>query len=610
MMRRALLPRAVARPVTWTTALRAAFAAAVTAALAVPVHAAGTPAHAAPGAVPLVPPLAPLAATPASAMAPVLQRYQLDAASLEHIYTVRNGAARAAAFQRFYGEWLAALDALPFDSYGVDDRIDWVMLRNQIGFEQRELEAAGQRQAEAQYLMPFLRPLIDMAEARRLMQPQDGAQSAAVMQKALNEVRAATGKLASSPAWDSAKPYATRSTASRAVRTIRATSQDLKDWYEYYAGYDPQFAWWAKRPYEDLAKELTAYADQLQERLVGKSAKLLNVTGDPIGREGLVSALQREMIPYTPEELMALAEKELAWGEAELRKAAREMGYGDDWHAAMEKVKTLYVPPGQQTGMVRGLAQEAINYVTANDLVTVPEVARRSWRMDMLSPEAQLVSPFFLGGDTILVSYPTDAMTHEQKLMTMRGNNPHFSRATVHHELIPGHHLQMFMSARYHPERMLFDTPFYVEGWAVYWEMLLYERGFAVKPEDRIGMMFWRNHRAARILFSLGFHLGKITPEQAVDMLVQRVGHEPDNARAEVRRSFNGDYPPLYQAGYMIGALQLRALAREMTASGWPLKQFHDTVLQSGELPIELLRARLKGQRIERNFAPTWRFYQ
>jgi hypothetical protein len=285
------------------------------------------------------------------------------------------------------------------------------------------------------------------------------------------------------------------------------------------------------------------------------------------------------------------------------------MGYGDDWHAAMEKVKTLYVPPGEQTAMVRGLAQEAIGYVTANDLVTVPEVARRSWRMDMLSPEAQLVSPFFLGGDTILVSYPTDTMTHEQKLMTMRGNNPHFSRATVHHELIPGHHLQMFMSARYHPERMLFDTPFYVEGWAVYWEMLLYERGFAVKPEDRIGMMFWRNHRAARILFSLGFHLGKITPEQAVDMLVQRVGHEPDNARAEVRRSFNGDYPPLYQAGYMIGALQLRALARELMASGMTLKQFHDSVLQSGELPIELLRARLKGQRIEKTFAPSWRFY-
>ena len=77
-----------------------------------------------------------------------------------------------------------------------------------------------------------------------------------------------------------------------------------------------------------------------------------------------------------------------------------------------------------------------------NNLVTIPETAREGWRMEMMSPERQLVSPFFLGGETILVSYPTDTMTHEQKLMSMRGNNRHFTRAVTHHELIPGHHLQ------------------------------------------------------------------------------------------------------------------------------------------------------------------------
>ena len=140
--------------------------------------------------------------------------------------------------------------------------------------------------------------------------------------------------------------------------------------------------------------------------------------------------------------------------------------------------------------------------------------------------------------------------------------------------------------------------------------MLLYERKFAVKPEDRIGMMFWRNHRAARILFSLGFHMGRITPEQAVDMLIKRVGHEPDNARAEVRRSFNGDYPPLYQAGYMIGALQLRALKRELVDSGrMPLLDYHDSILMGGMLPIEMVRARLKKEKIGKDFKAGWRFY-
>ena len=559
---------------------------------------------------PLTPPMASFGPSQ-QAMPALIQRYQLDHASLAHLYTVRNGLARDAEFDRFYRQWLAALDGLPFDTLGVEDRIDWVMLRNQIEFELREQGDVASRFRDAEPLVPFARPLIDLAEARRLMQAQDGRATAALLQKSLGEVQRATERLKAGGDLSSAKPLASRSTANRAVSVLGDLSTDLKEWYGYYDGYDPQLTWWVKQPYVTLNKAIADYSALLDERLVGKaSAKLLNVTGDPIGRTGLVSALKREMLPYTPEELMALAEKELAWGEAELRIASREMGFGDDWRAAMEKVKNMYVAPGEQPAMVRALAREAIDYVTKNDMVTVPEVALRSWRMDMLSAESQMISPFFLGGDTIQVSYPTDAMNHEQKLMTMRGNNPHFSRAVVHHELIPGHHLQMFMADRYQPQRKLFDSPFFVEGWAVYWEMLLYDRKFAVKPEDRIGMMFWRNHRAARILFSLGFHLGKITPEQAVDMLIKRVGHEPDNARAEVRRSFNGDYSPLYQAGYMIGALQLRALNKELVGGGaMSLKRFHDGILEGGMLPAELVRARLKGEKIPRDFRPTWRFY-
>ena len=562
-------------------------------------------------AAPVTPPLSHFA--PASQTMPaVIQRYQLDLASMEHKYTVTHGVSRTAAMREFYQQWRALLDTLPFDSYGVEDRIDLVMLRNQIDFDLREQAAQSKRFAEAERLVPFVRPLIEMTEARRMMQAQDGAASAALLQRALAAVRTAQADLLAGGDINAAKPMASRSVANRAVQVIATTAKDLKEWHAYYEGFDPQLSWWVKRPYAELDKALTDYSASLNERLVGKSSPtLLNVTGDPIGRDGLMSALQRDMIPYTPEELMALAEKELAWGEAELRRASAEMGFGTNWPAAMEKVKTLYVAPGEQPAMVRKMAQEAISYIDENKLVTVPEVARRSWRMDMLSPERQLASPFFLGGDTILVSYPTDSMTHEQKLMTMRGNNPHFSRAVVHHELIPGHHLQLFMADRYQPQRKLFDSPFFVEGWAVYWEMLLYERKFAVTPEDRIGMMFWRNHRAARILFSLGFHLGKITPEQAVDMLVKRVGHEPDNARAEVRRSFNGEYPPLYQAGYMIGALQMRELKRELVDGGqMPLLDFHDKILQGGMLPMELVRARLKGERIGKDFKAGWRFYK
>jgi uncharacterized protein (DUF885 family) len=61
----------------------------------------------------------------------------------------------------------------------------------------------------------------------------------------------------------------------------------------------------------------------------------------------------------------------------------------------------------------------------------------------------------------------------------------------------------------------------------------------------------------------------------------------------------------------MIGALQLRAMKRELVDTGkMSLLDFHDQILMGGMLPQELVRARLKGEKIPRDFKPGWRFYQ
>ncbi len=316
------------------------------------------------------------------------------------------------------------------------------------------------------------------------------------------------------------------------------------------------------------------------------------ITGRPIGREALLLELAGEMIPYTPEELIALANAEFAWCDREMLKASRDLGFGNDWRKALEKVKTLHVQPGQQPELIRFLAFEAIDYLKKHDLVTVPPLAAETWRMEMMSPQRQLVNPFFTGGETISVAFPTSTMSHEAKLQSMRGNNKHFSRATVHHELIPGHHLQLFMNARTNTHRRQFGTPFWVEGWALYWEFVLYDHGFPKTAEDRVGFLFWRMHRCARIIFSLEYHLGKKSPQECIDFLVERVGHERDNATAEVRRSFQGNYGPLYQAAYMLGGLQIRALRKELVDSGkMTERDFHDRILQAGNMPIAMVRA-------------------
>ncbi|MBI4419600.1 MAG: DUF885 family protein, partial [Gemmatimonadetes bacterium] len=172
-----------------------------------------------------------------------------------------------------------------------------------------------------------------------------------------------------------------------------------------------------------------------------------------------------------------------------------------------------------------------------------------------------------------------------------------------------GHHLQGFMTARYHPHRRVFQTPFWSEGQALYWEMFLWDHGFHLSPEDRIGALFWRMHRSARIIFSLNFHLGKMTPPQAIQFLVDTVNFERANAEGEVRRSFGGQYSPLYQVAYMIGGLQLRALHQELVASRRMTERgFHDAILEGGPMPIAMVRARLAKLALTREGPAPWRF--
>lgn len=544
----------------------------------------------------------------ASEMRGLIERYSVDRASLNRFHTVAFSPARLARLKQFCSEWRARLAEINFDSMSQAGRVDYLLFKNQLDYELRQFDIQSKQVAETESLIPFAKTIIELEEARRRMESINSEKTAALLtslSKQINDIRKAA---------ETSKPETVKmkkTVANRASVTINSLRNTLKDWFGFYNGYDPMFTWWVGEPYKQVDKSLGDYAAFLREKIVGVKPDDSNaIIGDPIGREALLSELAYEMIPYTPEELIAIAKKEMDWCEAEMVKASRELGYGDDWHKALEHVKTLHVEPGKQPELIRELALEAIEFVDKHDLVTVPQLARDTWRMEMMSPERQLVSPFFLGGETILVSYPTNTMAHEQKMMSIRGNNIHFSRATVFHELIPGHHLQGFMTQRYRAYRSLFSTPFWTEGWSLYWEMLLWDMNFAKSPENRIGMLFWRMHRSARIMFSLGFHLEQMTPEQCIDLLVKRVGHELDNATAEVRRSFNGTYGPLYQCAYLLGGLQFRALHKELVESGkMTNRAFHDFILKENRIPVEMVRALLTNQKLARDFSTSWKFY-
>src|SRR5687767_3290343 len=562
--------------------------------------------------------------------------YDADLGSIDRFYSTSGGSRgwgrqgnnynspeRRARLLQLNNDYLEQLDKLSFDNMSINGKVDFILFKRNLEDAKYQWQEEEKNYGQVSEYFPFSDRIYALEKPRRRGAAVNGQQVA----KELNAIEKEIEKAIDGLKNEEAIEMKLANLASEAAKGLQGS---LKNMFDFYNGYDPMFTWWVPKTYGNVDSLLNIYATILKNKarpparagtdgdddLVGRGKEPSNqkddgsgIIGNPIGSKELMRQLQLEFIPYSAEELVEIANKEFAYCDAELLKASREMGFGNNWKAAQEKVKNSYVAPGLQPEAMYDLYRQSVDFLKKNDLLTIPVLSEETWRMSMMSPERQLVNPFFLGGETLIISYPTNTMNYEDKLMSMRGNNPHFSRATVHHELIAGHHLQGYMTNRNKTYRN-FSTPFWVEGNALYWELLLWEMKFPRSPEDRIGMLFWRMHRCARIIFSLNYHLGKWTPQQCIDFLVDRVGHERANAEGEVRRSFVGGYSPLYQVAYMIGGLQLYSLKKELVDSKkMSYKQYHDAIFRENAMPIEMLRAILINQDLKKDFKTSWLFY-
>ena len=524
-----------------------------------------------------------------------VEAYDTDRDALRSFYDGPPSPAQRERMATFLGQQADSLPELADDAT-LAAAIDRHLLETEIGYQQALLDRAAAREASLVDLLPFADDVLALVtDAGNATYAYDGDPRGAA--DVLAKIKAAAESLR--PGDGETPPSATD--AKRAAERAGALRRALEYWFEQREPFDPVFAWWVAAPYAEATAALDDYVAHLYGDVAGltMSGDDSNdpLVGDPIGREALLEDLEHEMIPYTPEQLVAIALRELEWCREQQIAAAQEMGLGDDWRAATEQMKGQTVGPGEQDEQVRRLAEESIAFLDERDLVTIPDLCRETWRLRMVAPRNQRIWPFgAYGGQHMLVSYAASEMDHARKIESMRGNAIPLTRTVVQHELIPGHHLQRFVAERSRPYRSAFSTPFYVEGWALYWEMLLWDLEFPRTPEERLGMLLWRSHRSARIVVSLGFHLGQMTPPEMIDYLVDEIGLERDGATAEVRRYIGDSYSPLYQCAYLIGGLQLRSLSNELVNGGdepMTYKQFHDAVLAEHSIPFAMVRAAL-----------------
>lgn len=166
-------------------------------------------------------------------------------------------------------------------------------------------------------------------------------------------------------------------------------------------------------------------------------------------------------------------------------------------------------------------------------------------------------------------------------------------RTLAYHEGIPGHHFQRALLAELEgvPEFRK-ETGFtaFAEGWALYAERLAWEMGYQDDPYDNLGRLQAELMRAVRLVVDTGIHAKRWTREEAIDYMLTNTGIAESDVVAEIERYI---VIPGQATSYKVGMmeiLRLREEAKQALGEDFDIREFHDVILENGDLPLVAVR--------------------
>lgn len=165
------------------------------------------------------------------------------------------------------------------------------------------------------------------------------------------------------------------------------------------------------------------------------------------------------------------------------------------------------------------------------------------------------------------------------------------------HEAIPGHHYQISLmqeNTALPKFRKLMYNSAYVEGWALYTESLGKELGLYTDPYQYFGMLSGEMHRAIRLVVDAGIHTQGWTREQAIQYSLDHEAETEASVIAEIERYMA---LPAQALSYKVGQLKIRALrtkAENELGDKFVIAEFHDQILDSGSLPLNILENKIE----------------
>ncbi|HPO23461.1 MAG TPA: hypothetical protein PK135_02195, partial [Arenimonas sp.] len=200
-------------------------------------------------------------------LALMIHRFNADLSSIEHTHDITGSPKREAALRSLYNSWLQSIGTLDYASLQLEDQVDYALFKRELNYRLKQLDFNRKRFDQAATLLPQADSLIALAEARRELVYADAKSSAQV----LNQAQKAMEKIHAQLDGGNGKSPVSPIVAFRASKYLSSLRDDLKDWFTFYNGYDPNFTYWTKLPYESLDKEMESYSKFLRDKIAGAS---------------------------------------------------------------------------------------------------------------------------------------------------------------------------------------------------------------------------------------------------------------------------------------------------------------------------------------------------
>ena len=322
-----------------------------------------------------------------------------------------------------------------------------------------------------------------------------------------------------------------------------------------------------------------------------------------LGREAYDFILnERWYMDSDAEQILARGLEAFEETEALAQEVAAQIEPGKHWTEVYETLKDDHPPALSIKQAYQQQMDAAQVFVLENAILTLPEGERvitldtpPAMRRSSPFGTFETASPFDGGLEGRLILTPIeDWMPAEQQAERLRSHHTAWIPVIAVHEAYPGHHAQA-LKVNENPNllRRVIRESIFSEGWGLFTEELMFELGFLQGNDVRLTQLRNRLWRAARVILDVSLHTGKMTFDEAVAFLVEKVRFEPYAAELEVGMYIRR---PTYVLGYLIGMQEIESIRAEYIAKHGqpePPSEFYDKLLYIGSIPPALLREEL-----------------